>query len=310
MSLSAAENHEQLNKHNVGLVLTVASRLPVASLPNHIEHIRISIDDHPMANFLDVTEKCREILSKAAATATMAPNYKEEATIRTRQYDERKTEQEQKKTSTITMTHKTILVHCASGISRSAAAVMVFLMDPNHASDNAGTLSLEDALAAVQKYRPLAKPNQGFIRQLRVLEKNGGLLSNAITEWHERGYSLNNIMENVANQRREANEIHAEVDQFEVNAQIYLSAVAKLFSTKNTLKEVDGDDTLNDNSKLLQQKKYLLGKANELSNQVEKRQHENSEDTILMDKPAKSIFKSARSKLERLICALEEEKTI
>jgi hypothetical protein len=205
-SLSAAENHEQLKKHNVGLVLTVAARLPVATFPDTIEHVRINIDDHPMANFLEVAEKCREIIKRVAPEGTVTSTKKEE----TKRSDDNANIEDKISTTAI-------LVHCASGISRSAAAVMVWLMDPNR---SANPLSLEDALAAVKINRPLAKPNQGFIGQLRMLEKNGGVISDTIKEWHEKGFSQQNIMENVANQRREANEIHAKVDQFEVRRNI------------------------------------------------------------------------------------------
>jgi len=274
-SLVAAENHDELNKHNVRMVLTVASaRLPVATFPDHIEHIRIDIDDHPMANFLDVTEKCREVINKAAAIEN--------------EEEESRTDIEQ----TTVQKKKKILVHCASGISRSSAAVLVWLMD----SENL-LLSLEDALAAVRKNRPLANPNHGFIRQLRVLEKNGGKLSDAITEW-KKEYSDTNAMESVANQRINANEIHADVDEFEENVQTHLSAVSKQSSCNNNTNE--------NNNLLLKERECLLEKANELSHRLDtNQQHE--EDAILMDKPAKIILKSARNKFERLFSALAGE---
>lgn len=54
----------------------------------------------------------------------------------------------------------TVLVHCAQGISRSAAVVIGYLM--NHSR-----MTYTAALAQVQQARPVVNPNEGFVLQLQ-----------------------------------------------------------------------------------------------------------------------------------------------
>jgi protein-tyrosine phosphatase len=58
----------------------------------------------------------------------------------------------------------TVLVNCIWGKSRSVACVVAFLMRTQG-------MTLELALAHVQEKRPVAKPNEGFMQQLRLYEK-------------------------------------------------------------------------------------------------------------------------------------------
>ncbi|XP_038607665.1 dual specificity protein phosphatase 19 [Tachyglossus aculeatus] len=53
-----------------------------------------------------------------------------------------------------------VLVHCNAGVSRAAAVVIGFLMKSEE-------LTLPRALAAVKSARPAARPNSGFLDQLR-----------------------------------------------------------------------------------------------------------------------------------------------
>ena len=48
-------------------------------------------------------------------------------------------------------------------LDRSAAAVIVYIMQRDG-------IGYDDALAAVRSARPAARPNEGFVRQLRDLE--------------------------------------------------------------------------------------------------------------------------------------------
>lgn len=57
-----------------------------------------------------------------------------------------------------------ILVHCMAGISRGPAIVIGYLMHRKR-------MNLKDAYMLVKQKRPIIKPNQGFIDQLRDLEK-------------------------------------------------------------------------------------------------------------------------------------------
>ena len=58
---------------------------------------------------------------------------------------------------------RTILVHCAAGMSRSPTLVIAYLMIENR-------WSFEEAYNFVKKKRPLTEPNIGFVKQLKNLE--------------------------------------------------------------------------------------------------------------------------------------------
>lgn len=57
-----------------------------------------------------------------------------------------------------------VLVHCNAGVSRSATAVLAFLLAHRQ-------LRLDDALVLLQSRRSKVKPNPGFLRQLRDYER-------------------------------------------------------------------------------------------------------------------------------------------
>ncbi|KAF4551847.1 Tyrosine-protein phosphatase yvh1-like protein [Elsinoe fawcettii] len=59
-----------------------------------------------------------------------------------------------------------VLVHCAMGKSRSATAVVAYLM-------KRFDLSTEDALAKLRESRPFVEPNDGFMQQLRLFRSMG-----------------------------------------------------------------------------------------------------------------------------------------
>lgn len=63
-----------------------------------------------------------------------------------------------------TLTHSagTVFVHCAMGVSRSAALVLAYLMIEQR-------LSLVEAIIAVRLNRDIG-PNSGFLEQLRELD--------------------------------------------------------------------------------------------------------------------------------------------
>ncbi|PFH33820.1 dual specificity phosphatase, catalytic domain-containing protein [Besnoitia besnoiti] len=67
----------------------------------------------------------------------------------------------------------TVLVHCEKGISRSASLCAAYLIVYHgHTASS--------ALAAIRKYRPIARPNQGFLLQLRRLEDSRQAVANAL----------------------------------------------------------------------------------------------------------------------------------
>jgi len=57
-----------------------------------------------------------------------------------------------------------VLVHCAGGMSRSAAVVIAFLMIKNK-------WKYQQAFEYVKEKRPIVCPNEGFITQLKKLEE-------------------------------------------------------------------------------------------------------------------------------------------
>ena len=64
----------------------------------------------------------------------------------------------------------TVLVHCTWGKSRSVAFIVAFLMRTQG-------MNLDKALAYVQQKRSVAKPNDGFMQQLRLYEKGMMMMS-------------------------------------------------------------------------------------------------------------------------------------
>lgn len=59
------------------------------------------------------------------------------------------------------------LVHCNAGVSRSVSVVIAYLILEDG-------LSFEEAYATVKHARPCAKPNEGFLKQLKSLNFNPG----------------------------------------------------------------------------------------------------------------------------------------
>ena len=58
---------------------------------------------------------------------------------------------------------RTVYVHCAAGVSRSASVVISYFMWKNK-------MTLVEAVAAVKEKRPCIKPNNGFMIQLANFE--------------------------------------------------------------------------------------------------------------------------------------------
>ncbi|TNV71767.1 hypothetical protein FGO68_gene3675 [Halteria grandinella] len=58
---------------------------------------------------------------------------------------------------------KTILVHCAAGVSRSASVVIAYIMYSKK-------IPLKEAHAFVLEKRPCIKPNTDFLKQLQEFE--------------------------------------------------------------------------------------------------------------------------------------------
>ncbi|XP_034194713.1 dual specificity protein phosphatase 19 [Osmia lignaria lignaria] len=61
--------------------------------------------------------------------------------------------------------HENILVHCNAGVSRSPAIIISYLIISEK-------LSYSDAYAKVKKLRNYIKPNEGFVKQLKMLRSS------------------------------------------------------------------------------------------------------------------------------------------
>jgi protein-tyrosine phosphatase len=68
--------------------------------------------------------------------------------------------------------NRACLVHCAFGVSRSAAVCAAWLISRKH-------LSLQQAMEQIRVARPEASPNMGFVAGLRALEQCGGNVEDA-----------------------------------------------------------------------------------------------------------------------------------
>lgn len=71
------------------------------------------------------------------------------------------------------------LVHCAFGVSRSAAVCVTWLLSRRRESETAPVASLAQALTIVRQARADANPNLGFLADLRALEQCHGDIEQA-----------------------------------------------------------------------------------------------------------------------------------
>uniref|UniRef100_A0A7S4JB64 protein-tyrosine-phosphatase n=1 Tax=Odontella aurita TaxID=265563 RepID=A0A7S4JB64_9STRA len=196
-SLDDARSLASLRREGITHVLTVAARLDVwvgkdgrtpVDPPDGIVHLQIDIDDHPQANLFSVLPECMHFI-RGALGDSWPPNAEDGEDIHLK---------------------RAVLVHCASGISRSVAITTAFLMIT-------ARMSLDDALCSIRRNRSLAKPNIGFQYQLQCLEKAGGDITAAEKLFKEelKKEGVAGIAEVMMRQRKIANELHNRVDEAE-----------------------------------------------------------------------------------------------
>merc|ERR1712129_293456 len=186
-----------------------------------------------------------------------------------------------------------LLVHCASGVSRSVSTVVAWLMVRR-------SLAFEMALTVVRMRRPLANPNFGFHRQLQILEEELGctneasvvdgatdaLVKRATVRWTQE--SAKDTMEDVRQQRAAVNELHACADGLEVE-------IATLLSGGSGNVELPPEAS----SGGAAERARLVGMLESLQLKI---------DTCLpvdgsgfVDRPARMILKAAATKTARLL---------
>jgi len=172
-SLSAAEDAKHLTEHGVAHIVTVASRLH-PEVPSGVVHTRAMLDDHPCANLLGVLPRAL----KAIDAGMSGSGYNSGS----------------------------VLVHCASGVSRSVTACIAWLVTRRGQT-------LEEALHTVREARPQANPNFGFMQALQLLEACGGDLEAAGSRWQES--SCTDVRDRTLALREAANAFHARADALE-----------------------------------------------------------------------------------------------
>lgn len=245
-SLAAAQTAEILARLEISYVLTAAGRLNVG-YPHDtpISHLVLDdLPDHPMADLLAELPRALEFLDQAL----LSP-----------QQDQRR---------------GGVLVHCASGVSRSVAVCCAWLMTRRQ-------LSYDDALAQVRVNRPQACPNVGFRTQLLALQECRGDIIKAQALHNERFHD-NSVTDIIRTQREKACSLHEEVDNLENRMQDQSSGLA-----------VERDE-----------KKLWLKQLLDMQLRMDVLAAEMNE--FLEDRPARSMRKSASEKVARLIADIEQ----
>jgi protein-tyrosine phosphatase len=241
-SLSAAIDIENLRSRNVTHVLTVANRL-IVDLPKDINHFQIDIADHPNANILTVLQSAIDFIDNVMGNEEMVNENIKEMSI---------TEQ------------PSILIHCASGVSRSVTVCCAWLMiRRQHTFDS--------ALVAVRAHRPQAMPNIGFTHQLMLLEQENYNISSAESKFLKTNAALD-ISTSIYLSRQMANNIHEQVDALE-----------------NEIKQNNNQCNLSND---------WIMRLSQLQNKLDLIA---VSETTIRDRPSEIIRKSAMNKVERLM---------
>lgn len=241
-SLRAALDTGQLQVHGVAGVITAAGRLNV-TVPGTVKHLVINIADHPSENILPILDATLQFIDDLLDRSDLVVG-----------------EDKCQKPSAV-------LVHCASGVSRSVAVCCAWLMSRKE-------LSFEQSLAQIRLNRPLSSPNIGFKIQLNFLQQVNGDIHAAI-ELFKTTMGSRKIADIIFEQREAANSLHASVDFLEERIQ----------------KRID----LHNNVERLDWKRQLMVL------QVQLDEKENLATSAVVDSPSLMIRRAALSKVFRLL---------
>jgi len=129
-TMMASKNKTLLRRHNITHVLIVAANL-TQHFPEDMTYLQVPLADDEGSDLLSQFPRCIEFISGAIASGG------------------------------------NVLVHCAAGVSRSAAVVIAYLL----AKEN--LLSVHHAREFVKQRRPVICPNDGFMKQLYLFESMG-----------------------------------------------------------------------------------------------------------------------------------------
>lgn len=242
-SLQAARDGEALQTRGISNVLTMAGGLRVWADENSgtgcVErpacvqhHLQINISDHTCADLLSALPPAIRFLDLHLAK----PNSK-------------------------------VLVHCASGVSRSVSTCIAWLLVRQG-------LTLDQALTQLRMGRPNGSPNMGFHLQLQQLERNPHDLL-ACSSAFRAQLSGSSLLDTVRTQRERANDLFARADALE-KAVCHAEPGEKLQLLQEIL-ELQGD--------------AMAAKGD--SGEV-------------LDRPAKTIIKSVCTRIDQMMAEIRE----
>jgi hypothetical protein len=279
-SLRAAIDTDSLRKRNIQLVLTFAGRLPL-EVPQDIKHIRVDIADHPSASLLcELVEMFVHmdaiLLGSSTQSHALETGLTSAAAVAAQNLSPL--------SPPPSLSPPGVLVHCASGISRSVSLCCAWLMCRRQ-------LTYAEAIGIVRKGRCRANPNVGFRAQLAALEEAQNDIDAAIVLYNER-YVNNGAVDIgslITEQRSTANELHARVDILEDKYQA-------LRATTTSLPVIEAGKPINID------KAELQTFVNEL---LSIQSTADGLQWVVDDGAARIIKKSAMSKVHRLLADIE-----
>jgi protein-tyrosine phosphatase len=242
-SLHAATDLKNLKDMKVTHIITVTSLLDVVipdELVDVVEYKRFDLIDHPGADLLAILPAAIDHLDHVFLQGGS----------------------------------KVVLVHCASGISRSVSVCCAYFMVRTG-------LSFEFALRHIREFRPLASPNAGFFVQLQLLQESGNDLIRARDIYLTR-FQKESVVTLIPKQRNMANELHERIDTIENAIQI---AAADRSDHKDMAVE-------------------WIGQLNSLINDIDEF-YSTTNSSQFIDKPARMIATSAMEKAVRFLSGLE-----
>jgi serine/threonine/tyrosine-interacting protein len=174
-SLADAFNIETLAERKICYVLSLAGVTVYGDvIPEGISYSRVDISDHPGSNILHILPPCYEFIERCR-------NQKSK-----------------------------ILIHCASGISRSVTICAMYVMMKYQVSG-------KEALTCIQRCRSCANPNIGFRHQIHLLETSGGDVQKAVEIFQNQNSKGRGILATVLSKRARLNDLHRAIDERETN---------------------------------------------------------------------------------------------